>query len=118
EVTFGLPLNEHSDSHSKADPAVLEIDGREVKLSGQIDRLQWSQSGSGVVVIDYKTGTQRDKKTRVFDGGRALQLPLYLTGPGHLLGRSPEEGTAEYFYVSRRADFARHSMTGEKLEAH
>jgi len=66
-------------------------------------------------VIDYKTGQQREKKKATFDGGRALQLPLYLHGAAHLLKRKPEDGTAEYFYVSRRGRFARHDMTGAKL---
>ena len=90
---------------------------REIQLSGRIDRLQWHEHAQDFVVIDYKTGQQRDKKKAVLDGGRALQLPLYLHGAAYLLGRNAEDGTAEYFYVSRRGRFARHVMRGEQLAA-
>lgn len=117
EVTYGMPLDPDADPRSTPDPVPLRVGGRDLRLSGKIDRLQWSERARDFVVIDYKTGMQRDKKTAVFDGGNALQLPLYLHGAAHLLGRDPADGTAEYFYVSRRGRFARHEMTGEKLAA-
>jgi CRISPR/Cas system-associated exonuclease Cas4 (RecB family) len=117
EVTYGMPLDHGAPSMSRADPVPLRVGDRVLQLSGKIDRLQWRDGAPDFIVIDYKTGRQKDKKTAVFDGGNALQLPLYLHGAAHLLGRNPEDGTAEYFYVSRRGAFARHVMTGEKLAA-
>ena len=115
EVSYGLPLDDDAHPLSRADPAEIAVGRRTLRLSGRIDRLQWRGRGDGFIVIDYKTGRQRDKKRALFDGGSALQLPLYLHGAGHLLGRSPHAGTAEYFYVSRRGGFARHVMTGDAL---
>jgi ATP-dependent helicase/nuclease subunit B len=117
EVTYGLPLDPGAPSLSRTDAVPLRVGGHELKLSGKIDRLQWREGTRDFVVIDYKTGRQKDKKTAVFDGGNALQLPLYLHGAAHLLGRDSSDGTAEYFYVSRRGRFARHVMTGAQLAA-
>ena len=117
EVTYGLPLDGDSHPRSRAEPVTLRVGERELRLSGMIDRLQWREDSRSFVVIDYKTGLQRDKKSAVFHGGKALQLPLYLYGAAHLLDRQPTDGTAEYFYVSRRGKFARHAMTGEQLAA-
>ena len=86
EVTYGLPLDPDRTRLSRADPVPLQVGERVLQLSGKIDRLQWREGAQDFVVIDYKTGRQRDKKTAVFDGGNALQLPLYLHGAAHLLG--------------------------------
>jgi ATP-dependent helicase/nuclease subunit B len=115
EVSYGIPLGDEPHPLSTTAPVPLTFGTRTVQLSGKIDRLQWDERGRGFAVIDYKTGRQRDKKAATFDGGRALQLPLYLHGAGHLLGRAPTDGTAEYFYVSRRGRFARHELTGATL---
>lgn len=115
EVTYGIPLRDDPHPLSSADPVPLRVGDRTLLLSGKIDRLQWRSGGQGFVVIDYKTGQQRDKKKAVLDGGKALQLPLYLHGAGHLLDRDPLSGTAEYFYVSRRGGFGRHELSGDKL---
>lgn len=118
EVTYGLPLDDDSDELSRSDSVPLKVGERTLQLSGRIDRLQWREDGPDFTVIDYKTGQQRDKKTAVFDGGGALQLPLYLLGAAHLLDRRAEDGTAEYFYVSRRGRFVRHEMPGARLAEH
>jgi RecB family exonuclease len=115
EVTYGMDLDEKSSPLSKSEPATIEVGGRKLRLKGKIDRLQWDEGGESFLVIDYKSGKQRGRKRAIFDGGLALQLPLYLHGAGLLLGRRPELGSAEYFYVGRRGEFARRVMTGATL---
>ena len=46
-------------------------------LTGKVDRIDMTGDGKAIRVIDYKTGQVHAGADR-FDGGRALQLPIYL----------------------------------------
>lgn len=48
-----------------------------LNLKGRIDRLDWSQDGKAIRVIDYKTGQVKFKDNDLGQG-TALQLPMYL----------------------------------------
>ena len=76
EVAFGGTYPGKDESpYSTDEPLELDVGGRAVPLRGRIDRLEWEPGGT-FRIIDYKTGRNRLKG--VFDGGRALQLALYL----------------------------------------
>ena len=58
---------------------------------GRIDRITWdADPPSRFRVIDYKTGKVRDEKPAQLQGGRMLQLPLYVRAGAQLLGVNPE----------------------------
>jgi ATP-dependent helicase/DNAse subunit B len=92
---------------------VLRVDGREIRLQGRIDRIDWDEGRTRFRVIDYKTGKVRDKTA--FDKGKALQLPVYLHAAARLLSIDPLAGEARYFYVSSRGGFRHRSVSGEEL---
>ena len=67
-------------------------------------------------VIDYKSGSGSGlPKDGQLDGGRALQLPLYLLAGAKLLGIDPSAGEAEYQVVSRRGRLKRIGFSGADL---
>jgi ATP-dependent helicase/nuclease subunit B len=85
----------------KAPPLVIEVAGREVKFSGQIDRVDRGPDGQ-VVVIDYKTGKAdrfKDMAKDPLGRGGHLQLPLYAKAvadlPVPVAEWTPQEGPEE-----------------------
>jgi RecB family exonuclease len=86
--------------------------GAAIALSGSMDRFDVRKPGSGVRVIDYKSGREpRDANQE------ALQLALYLhvatAGDVDLLRRSE----AQFAYVTRRGSHAIRSLHGAALAA-
>ncbi len=118
EVSFGpvrYGLGTSDQTISSDEPLVLRAGARELRLQGRIDRVDWDDARTRFRVIDYKTGKPRDKTA--FDHGQALQLPVYLQAAARLLGMSPSDGEAQYFYVSSRGGFKRKTVSGEELES-
>jgi ATP-dependent helicase/nuclease subunit B len=116
EVSFGpvrYGIGTSDTTISSDEPLVLRAGARELRLQGRIDRVDWDDERRRFRVIDYKTGSPRDKAA--FDHGRALQLPVYLHAAARLLDMSPEDGEAQYFYVSSRGGFKRRKVTGQEL---
>jgi ATP-dependent helicase/nuclease subunit B len=117
EVRFGHAwADEETSAMSIDDPIEIDADGAHLRLTGRIDRLEWSSDGSRMRVIDYKSGsTWGAPEEDQVAGGKALQLPLYLLAAGQLLSRSPESGVGQYFYATRRGDFKRSEFHGGAL---
>jgi RecB family exonuclease len=116
EVSFGpvrYGIGTSDTTISSEEPLVLRAGARELRLQGRIDRVDWDDERTRFRVIDYKTGKPRDKAA--FDRGRALQLPVYLQAAARLLGMSPSDGEAQYFYASSRGGFKRRTVTGREL---
>ena len=64
---------------SRDEPIEIELAARSLLLAGRIDRIIWDRDPpSRFRVIDYKTGRVRDEKPAQLQGGRMLQLPLYV----------------------------------------
>lgn len=78
-------------------------------LRGRIDRVDLS--GKRARIIDYKTGKLYHKKDDAFDGGEALQLPLYALAAERALGL--EVVSSEYAYLSSGKYV---SFSGEALQ--
>ena len=75
-------------------------------MAGRIDRVTWDHDPpTRFRVIDYKTGKVRDDKPAQLQGGRMLQLPLYVLAAAQLLGVDPDAGEAAYVYPTRRGEF-------------
>ena len=101
EVDFG-PGREWGD-------VVLETPvGRRVGFRGRIDRVDVSEDGSRVAVVDYKTGKQKRVSEAVAGGDptRLLQLPVYaLAARAKWTDRSVDVESA-YWLVERDDDQA------------
>ncbi|MEO9174064.1 MAG: PD-(D/E)XK nuclease family protein, partial [Gaiellales bacterium] len=114
EVAFGgIWAGKDESPLSTDEPLVLEIGGRPIPLRGRIDRLEW-ESGGTFRIVDYKTGANRAKG--VFQGGRALQLSLYLLAAAKLVGADLTQGSASYEFLTRRGGFATHTLDGSELD--
>jgi RecB family exonuclease len=111
----GAGMGEEDAQLSSDDPIVLHAGGRELRVQGRIDRIDWDRARTRFRVIDYKTGKFRASGKLL--RGEALQLPIYLHAAAALLGLDASAGSAEYFYVSSRGKFRRHPFTGADAEA-
>jgi RecB family exonuclease len=115
EVAFGGTWAGKEESRLSTDePLELSVAGRVVPLRGRIDRIEW-QPGGTFRIIDYKTGKNRSKG--VLDGGKALQLALYLLAAAKLVKIDVSQGSASYEYATRRGEFRTHTLTGAELVA-
>jgi ATP-dependent helicase/nuclease subunit B len=91
EVRFG-PKSRGSetpnDAVSTEIPFTLDLGGEQIKLTGQIDRIDVGQIHGVTVfnIIDYKSGQEVKLSDENIEAGRQLQLPLYaLAAEQHLL---------------------------------
>lgn len=82
--------------------------GRAVRLRGSIDRVD-ATGEEGLVVIDYKTGSDRSyKDLSPHDpslGGRRLQLVLYAEAVRAMHARTGAPVRADYWFVSAKGGF-------------
>ncbi len=86
-------------------PFRLDKDG-EIVLRGRIDRIDLSRDRRQARIIDYKTGRPQPIEDGEFNGGEALQLPLYLYAASQEL-KDVELVSAAYSYVAERAGYRR-----------
>ena len=109
QVDSELVFGELPDSRGLVDLAL--DDGKDLRLQGMIDRVDRSSLDGRLIVIDYKTGTERPRKVDLgkdpLVGGRYLQLPIYALAARRVYGLDPEAtvGSA-YWFISDRAGFA------------
>ncbi len=89
-------------------------DGSELRFRGRIDRVD--RGPEGIVAIDYKTGAFR-KRAEDYRGGSALQLPIYLLAAAREFGDEPGAARAEYWYATRKGNFARSGLGGAEVFA-
>ena len=102
EVRYGMKHLDFQESEiSTEEPVPLKLAGKTVNLRGRIDRIDLTKDGKRARVRDYKTG-KVSAKSNDFQGGRTLQLPLYLYAARQLLGRlhkGIEVESAEYYFL-------------------
>ena len=78
EVAFGPSVTPTPGERNMKEPLVIELgDGRELRVSGKIDRIDEREDGS-LVLRDYKTGRAPKDDGGIFRGGRQLQIPFYI----------------------------------------
>ena len=104
EARFGGVVRQHDDAELSTEASVhYDVgDGPGIAFGGKIDRIDVSADGARARVIDYKTGRQA-KRSPVLEGGRRLQLPVYLIASRAMLeGKHPVPSveSAEYRYVT------------------
>jgi len=105
---------------STEDPIPIDLEGKTLYLKGRIDRIDLTKDGKRARVIDYKTGKVSAKEND-FQGGRTLQLPLYLYVASKLLGRlhpGIEVQTAEYYFIKyqKRVPFKASELMAKREE--
>jgi ATP-dependent helicase/nuclease subunit B len=117
EARFGPPRpGETDDGLSQDEPLEVDLGGRTLRVTGRIDRMTWTGSpAERFQVLDYKTGQVRDEKPAQLQGGRMLQLPLYVLAGAQLLGVDPSAGDAAYVYPTRRGGFKTVRWTSEDM---
>ena len=106
EARFGQRMTgEKQGSLSQTDPIEIELPSGTLHLHGRIDRVNWDPQRSSFRVVDYKTGKRYAEKSAELQGGRMLQLPLYVLAAAKLLGIDPSAGAAAYVYPTRKGEF-------------
>lgn len=101
---------------SSDEPLLLTAGGREVRVQGRIDRIDWDAARTRFRVIDYKTG-KSDSAKGVLKGGEALQLPVYLLAAAELLGMPVASGESQYWFMTRNGGYKRHPRARIDFEA-
>jgi RecB family exonuclease len=116
ELRFGPSYRDDgpAETLTSDDPIVLKVDDVEVPFAGRIDRLDYSADSSRFRVVDYNTGRSYTRSGSL-QGGRALQLPIYLFAAARALGVDPSAGSAEYFYATRKGGFEHTVFNAEDL---
>jgi ATP-dependent helicase/nuclease subunit B len=116
EARFGRRhAGEQAGTLSRDEPIAIELAGQTLLLSGRIDRIAWDEGRTRFRVVDYKTGKVRDERSAQLQGGRMLQLPLYVLAGAELLGIDERGGEAAYVYPTRRGEFRTIEWTGAQL---
>jgi ATP-dependent helicase/nuclease subunit B len=116
EARFGQRMaGEKQGSLSRAEPIEIELPSGRLLLIGRIDRVNWDRKRPSFRVVDYKTGKKYAEKSGELQGGRMLQLPLYVLAAAKLLGIDPTAGAAAYVYPTRKGDFQTVEWTPEDL---
>jgi hypothetical protein len=90
------------------DLAVTLPGGRTVRVRGSIDRVDQRADGS-LVVIDYKTGSNRDYaklcESNPHLGGTRLQLYLYALAAKAAYGPGPDPVWSAYWFTSTKGEW-------------
>jgi len=121
EVRYGMkPFDILESEISTEDPIPIDLEGKTLYLKGRIDRIDLTKDGKRARVIDYKTGKVSAKENDL-QGGRTLQLPLYLYVANKLLGRlhpGIEVQTAEYYFIKyqKRVPFKASELMAKREE--
>jgi RecB family exonuclease len=119
EARFGRPHpGEEASALSRDEPMELQLDGRRLRYAGRIDRVTWdADPPTRFRVVDYKTGGVYGERHAELQGGRMLQLPLYVLAAAQLLGVDPSAGEARYVYPTRRGNFKQIGWDAAELSA-
>ena len=84
ELSFGLGRERDEEEPHDPEPLAIDLgDGRSLRVSGKIDRID--RRADGLVLRDYKTGRAPRDDGGVFRGGRQLQIPFYVLAAAKLL---------------------------------
>ena len=102
EYAFGL--------EGKAPVSCTLPDGRTVHLRGKIDRIDQSNDGTRLDVVDYKTGRAKPAEGDLMEDpvvrGQYLQLPVYAIAVGERRVACPPPAlTTFYWFITERGKF-------------
>jgi RecB family exonuclease len=123
EVSFGLPHRRANTNEPHRDlPVEIDLDdGRVLRISGQIDRIDRIDpaDGGGLVLRDYKTGkAPTDNDPSLFKGGRQLQIPFYILAAQEIFpGEKVVEAFLDYVNAGRQVAFSPAKATSATFRA-
>jgi RecB family exonuclease len=106
EVGFGPAPERAPGEPHLAEPLTLELgDGRTLRVSGKIDRIDRKADGT-LVLRDYKTGRAPKDDGGLFRGGKQLQIPFYILAAARLFPDAPvSEAFLDFVDGGRRVGF-------------
>jgi ATP-dependent helicase/nuclease subunit B len=89
EVGFGLAREGAPGEPHRKEPLEIDLgDGRTLRVSGQIDRIDKRPDGT-LVLRDYKTGRAPRDENEIFRGAKQLQIPFYILAAGEMFPGHP-----------------------------
>jgi RecB family exonuclease len=89
EVSFGLGETPVGGEPHSPDPLLIDLgDGRQLRVSGKIDRIDRRPDGT-LLLRDYKTGKAPRDDGGIFRGGKQLQIPFYILAAARLFPDHP-----------------------------
>jgi RecB family exonuclease len=118
EVCFGpAPEPAEGEPHRKEPLEIPLGDGRVLRVSGKIDRIDRRSDGA-LVVRDYKTGRAPRDEGGTFRGGQQLQMPFYVLATAEMFpGQRVAAAFLDYVDGGRRVSFDPETVTGEGFRA-
>lgn len=116
EVAFGPATDAAAGEPHMKEPLEIELgDGRTLRVSGRIDRIDQRQDGA-LVLRDYKTGKAPRDEAGVFRGGKQLQIPFYVLAAAKLFPERPVvEAFLDYVDGGRQVALELAAVKGESF---
>jgi RecB family exonuclease len=118
EVGFGPAPERAADEPHLAEPLEIELgDGRVLRVSGKIDRIDRKDDGT-LVLRDYKTGRAPRDDGSLFRGGKQLQIPFYVLAAARLFPDAPvSEAFLDFVDGGRKVGFDPAAARGEAFRS-
>jgi ATP-dependent helicase/nuclease subunit B len=103
ELAFGVSHESAAGEPHLLEPLAIDLgDGRTLRVSGKIDRIDRRPDGS-LVLRDYKTGRAPKDDGGLFRGGKQLQIPFYILAAARMFPETPVvEAFLDYVDGGRR----------------
>jgi RecB family exonuclease len=116
EVSFGPSRERAGGEPHLLEPVEVDLgDGRTLRLSGKIDRIDRRPDGA-LVLRDYKTGRAPRDDGGTFRGGRQLQIPFYVLAAARMFPDAPvREAFLDYIDAGRQVAFDPERVHGDEL---
>jgi ATP-dependent helicase/DNAse subunit B len=118
EIRFGSSRSETTREPHTTEPLAIDLgDGRQLRVSGKIDRIDAEPDGS-LVLRDYKTGRAPKDDGGMFRGGRELQIPIYVLAARMLFpGRRVAAAFLDYVNGGRPVAFDPDAIAGDEFRS-
>jgi ATP-dependent helicase/nuclease subunit B len=97
-------------------PVSFPLEGGELQLQGFIDRVDEAWDGSGLRVVDYKTGSDTGFSAQKLKAGTKLQLPFYLWALQQMRPGKPAKA-ALYDFITRKGKYRQVAYESESPAA-
>lgn len=89
ELAFGVSRESAPGEPHLVEPLAIDLgDGRTLRVSGKIDRIDRRPDGT-LVLRDYKTGRAPRDDGGLFRGGKQLQIPFYILAAARMFPETP-----------------------------
>ena len=89
ELAFGVSRESAPGEPHLVEPLAIDLgDGRTLRVSGKIDRIDRRPDGT-LVLRDYKTGRAPRDDGGLFRGGKQLQIPFYILAAARMFPEAP-----------------------------